>query len=142
MDFIDSVVLRESGLGRIVLFYSICKRVTPDISRVAVQLVSTWSRPIIKRPASFRERVVPVTQVDEVTPTRENLNSILARAKANEKGRRRTNAVMIPVAERGVYNVAPKSMNRANPSVEIDIERRRMNAERLRSLTRKVANKP
>jgi transcription factor SPN1 len=145
MEFIDSAVLRESGLGRIVLFYSICKRVTPDISRIATSLVSTWSRPIIKRPSSFRERLVPVAQGDDTNASmRENLNSILARAKENEKGRRRTNAVMIPVAERGVYAVAPQSgsqMGRGNSSVDVDIERRRKNAERLRSLTRKVANK-
>ncbi|KAJ3488167.1 hypothetical protein NLJ89_g11642 [Agrocybe chaxingu] len=62
MEFIDSAVLKESGLGRIVLFYTKCKRVTPDIARTANDLVSVWSRPIIKRSASYRDRIVPVAQ--------------------------------------------------------------------------------
>lgn len=144
MEFIDSAVLKESGLGRIVLFYIKCKRVTPDIKRIANELVSTWSRPIIKRSASYRDRIVPTApEFAEETQHRggEKLNAILARAKENEKGRVRKNAVMIPQRELGSYTVAPKmnaGIGRGNITVDADIERRRKNAERLRSLTRKV----
>ncbi|PPQ83790.1 hypothetical protein CVT26_004880 [Gymnopilus dilepis] len=145
MEFIDSAVLKESGLGRIVLFYTKCKRVTPDISRIANDLVSTWSRPIIKRSASYRDRVIPVAQEGNVDMRAgEKLNAILARAKQGEKGRVKENAVMIPQRSLGTYTVAPKSnagINRGSISVDVDIERRRKNAERLRMLTRKVTNK-
>jgi len=146
MDFIDSAVLKESGLGRVVLFYTKCKRVTPDIGRIANDLVSTWSRPIIKRSASYRDRIVPVAQEGGDVDMRagERLNAIMARAREAEKGRVRRNAVMIPQSSLGTYTVAPKSnagISRGNMSVELDIERRRKNAERLRSLTRKVAMK-
>lgn len=148
MEFIDSAVLKEAGLGRIVLFYTKCKRVTPDVHRIAHDLVSMWSRPIIKRSASFRDRVVPVAQDGEEgtggAGRGERLNAILARAKESEKGRVRTNAVMIPRSELGNYTIAPKSnagVTRGNASVDMDVERRRKNAERLRSLTRKVAMK-
>jgi transcription factor SPN1 len=146
MEFIDSAALKESGLGRIVLFYTKCKRVTPDITRIAKELVSMWSRPIIKRSASYRDKIVPTAPEfgDDAGGAHkggEKLHSILARAKENEKGRVRTNAVMIPQRELGSYTVAPKvnaGIGRANISVDADIERRRKNAERLRSLTRKV----
>ena len=147
MEFIDNAVLKESGLGRIILFYTKCKRVTPDITRIANELVSTWSRPIIKRSASYRDRIVPTApEVGEDGAGSqhrggERLNAILARAKENEKGRVRKNAVMIPQRELGSYTVAPKmnaGIGRGNNSVDADIERRRKNAERLRSLTRKV----
>ena len=147
MEFIDSAVLKESGLGRIVLFYTKCKRVTPDISRIAKELVSTWSRPIIKRSASYRDRIVPTAPEfgEDGMGTQhragEKLNAILARAKETEKGRVRKNAVMIPQRELGSYTVAPKmnaGIGRGSLSVDADIERRRKNAERLRSLTRKV----
>ncbi|KAJ7593332.1 hypothetical protein C8J56DRAFT_1003110 [Mycena floridula] len=137
MEFIDSSVLKEAGLGRIVLFYTKCKRVAPFIHKIANELVSMWSRPIIKRSASFRDKVIPVAQQTEdgTTIRVERLNTILARAKESEKGRARTNAVMIPRSELGSYTVAPKS-NAAvvRDSVGVDTERRRKNAERLRSL--------
>ncbi|KAJ2926812.1 hypothetical protein H1R20_g10281, partial [Candolleomyces eurysporus] len=143
MEFIDSSVLKESGLGRIVLFYTKCKRVHPDIARIAGDLVSIWSRPIIKRSASYRDRIIPVASSGE-EPLRaaERLNAILARAKEADKNRVRKNAVAIPQRELGNYTVAPKqSMSRSSTSVDVDVERRRKNAERLRSLTRKVNQK-
>lgn len=147
MDFIDAPVLKESGLGRIILFYTKCKRVTSDIQRIANDLVSIWSRPIIKRSASYRDRVVPVVaDGDGPGDARggERLNAILARAKESEKGRVRKNAVSIPQRDLGSYTVAPKTTSgimRGNVSVDVDIQRRRNNAERLRMLTRKVTQK-
>ncbi|TFK18124.1 transcription factor iws1 [Coprinopsis marcescibilis] len=142
MEFIDSAVLKESGLGRIVLFYTKCKRVTPDIARIADELVSVWSRPIIKLSASYRDRIIPTAASDQADGrTGERLNQILARAKVNEKGRVRKNAVMIPQPELGNYTVAPSataSLSRINTSVDEDIARRRRNAERLRQFTRKA----
>lgn len=142
MEFIDTAVLKESGLGRIVLFYTKCKRVNPDIARIANDLVSTWSRPIIKRSASYRDRIIPTAATGEGDlRAGERLNAILARAKASEKNRVRKNAVSIPQRELGNYTVAPKtsSSSRANAvSVDVDVERRRKNAERMRTLTRKV----
>jgi transcription factor SPN1 len=146
MEFIDSEVLKESGLGRIVLFYTKCKRVTPEIARIAESLVSSWSRPIIKRSASYRDRVIPLAPEGDGEGTRtggERLNAILARAKESEKNRVRKNAVSIPQRELGNYTVAPRTngLSRTNISVEQDIDRRRKNAERLKTLTRKLSQK-
>lgn len=147
MEFIDSSVLKESGLGRIVLFYTKCRRVTPDITRIADELVSTWSRPIIKRSASYRDRVIPTADQGAGAGDMragEKLGAILARAKEAEKTRVRKNAVMIPQRELGNYTVAPKamgSMSRTHASVDEDVMRRKRNAERLRHLTRKVTAK-
>ncbi|KAJ8587776.1 transcription factor iws1 [Rhizopogon salebrosus TDB-379] len=144
MEFIDSTVLKESGLGRIVLFYTKCKRVTTDVQRTANELVSTWSRPIIKRSASYRDRVVPIAEEDGTERTNERLNAILARAKEGEKNRIRKNAVMIPQKSIGTYTVAPRTSTggpKNNASVDTDIVRRKMNAERLRTLSRKMATR-
>ncbi|KAJ7678932.1 transcription factor iws1 [Mycena polygramma] len=147
MEFIDSAVLKESGLGRIVLFYTKCKRVTPDIKRIADELVSTWSRPIIKRSASYRDRIIPTAQQGETENTGRNperFNAIMAKGRLLDKDRVRKNAVAIPRSELRNYTVAP-NMNagvmRSNTSVDVDIERRKKNAERIRSLTRKVTMK-
>ncbi|KAI0065326.1 hypothetical protein BV25DRAFT_1822483 [Artomyces pyxidatus] len=139
---IDTAVLKDSKLGRVILFYTKCKRVTPDIARIANALVSSWSRPIIKRSASYRDRAIPMAEdaVDDV-PRTERLNAILARAKEGERNRTRKNAVMIPQRELGTYTVAPKAnlgVLKNNLSVDLDTERRKRNADRLRSLTRKM----
>ncbi|KAJ3886566.1 transcription factor iws1 [Lentinula edodes] len=159
MEFIDSSVIKESGLGPLVLFYTKCQRVQPDVKRVANELVSIWSRPIIKRSASYRDRVVPTMNnmdVDDGAPGSqslsqsqsqyrpEKLNAILARAREEDKNRIRKNAVSIPQSSLGTYTVAPKNnagLAKMNASVDNDVERRKKNAERLRSLTRKVAGK-
>ncbi|KAH9903066.1 hypothetical protein C8Q73DRAFT_750649 [Cubamyces lactineus] len=149
MDFIDSNVLKEAKLGRVVLFYTKCKRVTPDIQRAANDLVSAWSRPIIKRSASYRDRVIPTAPADGEggaggARAGERLNAILARAKESEKNRVRKNAVMIPQSQLGSYTVAPRSnagFTKNNMAVDVDIQRRKQNQERLKSLTRKMAGK-
>jgi transcription factor SPN1 len=146
MKFIDASVLKESGVGRIILFYTKCKRVTPEITRTAKALVLTWSRPIIKRSASYRDRIVPVAAEgdDMDRPGAARLNQILAKAREEEKGRVRRNHVMIPHREGGAYTVAPRvnaGIRGSNVSVDNDIRRRKANAERLRTLTRKVTVK-
>ncbi|KAL4252254.1 RNA polymerase II Transcription Factor IWS1 [Abortiporus biennis] len=143
MDFIDTNVLKESRLGRVIIFYTKSKRVTPDIARMANDLVSSWSRPIIKRSASYRDRVVPMAQAGYGEGKGgERLNQILARAKESDKNRVRKNAVMIPQRELGSYTVAPRSsLSKGNVSVDVDIERRKKAAERMRSLTRKITTK-
>ncbi|KAF8126903.1 transcription factor iws1 [Boletus edulis] len=145
MEFIDSAVLKESGLGRIVLFYTKCKRVYPDMQRIANDLVCTWSRPIIQRSASYRDRVVRITEEVVTERTNERLNTILARAKEGEKNRIRKNAVMIPQRDIGTYTVAPRAnagVMKSSQTVETDIARRKLNAERMRSLSRKISTKP
>lgn len=141
MEFVDAPVLKESGLGRVVLFYTKTRRAAPDVARTANALVSAWSRPIIKRSASYRDRVVPTAEGGAGAGGGERLNAILARAREGEKGRVRKNAVAVPQRELGSYTVAPQAnagTMRGNVSVDVDVERRRKNAERLRSLTRKV----
>ena len=144
--YIDTNSLKESGLGRVVLFYTKCRRVTQSIQRIANELVSQWSRPIIKRSASYRDRQVPTINFD-VEPSAgrgEKLNTILARARKEEEGRVRKNAVMIPTTIRKVYTVAPKEnagLSKASASSNTDFERRRRTAERMRAMMRKGQSK-
>jgi hypothetical protein len=81
--YIDTNTLKDSGLGRVVLFYTKCKRVTSAIQRQAVSLVSVWSRPIIKRSASYVRSIIvsfvslltegnPLYSVTATSPSRQN----------------------------------------------------------------------
>ncbi|SGY39984.1 BQ5605_C003g02304 [Microbotryum silenes-dioicae] len=53
---IETSALKSSGLGKIVYFYTKCKRVEPTIGRMANQLVSDWMRPIIRRSKAFVDK--------------------------------------------------------------------------------------
>ncbi|GAA5887017.1 hypothetical protein JCM6882_009417 [Rhodosporidiobolus microsporus] len=53
---IETSALKSSGLGKIVYFYTKCKRVDPAVARVANQLVSDWMRPILRRSKAFVDR--------------------------------------------------------------------------------------
>ena len=48
--------LRESGIGKILLFYQKSKRVEPKIKRVADKLISDWTRPIIGASDNYRDK--------------------------------------------------------------------------------------
>lgn len=52
--------LRESGLGRIVIFFARRSQETPDIQRLAKDLISRWSRPVL---AGAGERLMARTRM-------------------------------------------------------------------------------
>ncbi|KAK4047842.1 Transcription factor iws1 [Microbotryomycetes sp. JL201] len=56
---IETSALKSSGLGKIVYFYTKCKRVEPYIARMANQLVADWMRPIIRRSKTMADRERP-----------------------------------------------------------------------------------
>jgi len=134
--YIDTNSLKDSGLGRVVIFYTKCKRVTPHISRIANTLVTAWSRPIIKRSASYRDRHVPIAAESDQPAHRPKLHEILKRAENESKHSR----ARLPQSTIGSYQVAPRSAMK-NPSVEAELERRRRNAERMRAMTRHMKGK-
>lgn len=139
--YIDTNTLKDSGLGKIVLFYTKCKRVTPHIQRQADVLVANWSRPIIKRSASYRDRAIPTADLEGTQPRTEKLNVLLARAAADAPQRARKNAVRIPESALGRYTVAPKSgpgVVAGGASVQADVERRKHNQDRIRTMQRKL----
>jgi transcription factor SPN1 len=62
---IDAQTLKESYLGRVVLFYTKAPRVQGPIKRQADNLVQAWSRPILGRSSDMRNRkVVNIKDLD------------------------------------------------------------------------------
>ncbi|KIY69105.1 transcription factor iws1 [Cylindrobasidium torrendii FP15055 ss-10] len=139
LEFIDSAVLKESGLGRIVMFYTKCARVTDDIKRTANSLVMIWARPIIKRSSSYRDRSLPTVQVDKTAGV--TLSQIMARAKQDDKNRTRKNAASIPYADVRTYTVAPVPSLRRDATIDNDSARRRNNNARLKTLKSRISQK-
>ncbi|KAJ1960652.1 Transcription factor iws1 [Dispira parvispora] len=73
--------LRESGMGRIVTFFTKCPRVSQKIQRIAEELVGKWSRPIIRRSADYRDRRLQTSRDHYgpamTTPQRSNTSDLL-----------------------------------------------------------------
>lgn len=86
---IETSALKSSGLGKIVYFYTKCKRVEPSIQRVADQLVRDWMRPILRRSKTFKDRNQDVEE--DYAPTRVQARMI---AKQNEPDSARRHARM------------------------------------------------
>ncbi|GAK66091.1 transcription factor iws1 [Moesziomyces antarcticus] len=99
---IDTISLKMSGLGKVVVFYSMCNRVEPSIKRSAEHLIEVWSRPVLKRSSSYRDRHVASAEWNP---------DVLARTPATasqivDNGRRN---VGIPQAVTAGFRVAPQS---------------------------------
>ena len=138
---IDTETLRESGLGRIVLFYTKCKRVTQPIQRIASQLVEEWSRPILKRSASYRDRFIPVASQEDIEGLRTvqlpKLNAILNKAREEaDPARLKKHSASVPERTLMTFTVAPKmhsSLLQRNPHDDA-LAARRSNKELLKRL--------
>lgn len=104
--------LRESGVGKVVYFYTLSnKRVEKSIARMADNLVSTWSRPIIKKSKSYRDRAV----VEMEYRGRDDLSDISssqvsAQVESDPHMRRKyAQHARIPQSVQAAYTVAPRS---------------------------------
>ncbi|GAA5913226.1 transcription factor SPN1 [Sporobolomyces salmoneus] len=111
---IETSALKSSELGKVVYFYTKCKRVDPAIARLANQLVSDWMRPILRRSKAFVDR--EVEQGGSSRHARFGSSSFEAAQKAAQAkqveggaaagGQRRAR---IPEAMTATFTVAPRS---------------------------------
>lgn len=134
---IDTQSLKSSELGKIVLFYTKCKRVDPTIKRLADNLVSksilaprlflalsssniagihascfmvaTWLRPIIQRPVSYRSRAPLPQSSGHGDPEIINPGSQPAAPIASGSGNQtnRTQRARIPDTIHQAFHIAP-----------------------------------
>lgn len=56
--------LKESGLGRVVIFYTKSKRVEPQLARLADRLIAEWTRPIIGASDNYRDKRIMQLEFD------------------------------------------------------------------------------
>lgn len=104
----DFTHLQESGIGKIVMFYTKDARPERHIKREAEKLVRDWSRPILGRSDDYRSKDIPIADGSRPLPTTRrphkdsNAPNPLA-APARDTGRARA---MIPTAQS--YDIAPK----------------------------------
>ncbi|GAA5869505.1 hypothetical protein JCM16303_000493 [Sporobolomyces ruberrimus] len=110
---IETSALKSSELGKVVYFYTKCKRVDPAIARLANQLVSDWMRPILRRSKAFVDREVEQGGTRHARFGSSTFEAAQAAAQAEpveggmaSGGQRRAR---IPQAMTATFSVAPRS---------------------------------
>lgn len=64
--------LKESGLGRVMIFYTKSKRVEPQLARIAERLIAEWTRPIIGASDNYRDKRIESLEFDYEKLRRKN----------------------------------------------------------------------
>lgn len=107
--------LRESGIGKILLFYQKSKRVEPKIKRVADKLISDWTRPIIGASDNYRDKQFHSIDYDalkhrkKLKATAEKIHIDNSEKTIYEQQAARRNRAAAPVPTVTDYKFAPKS---------------------------------
>ncbi|KAG1180195.1 hypothetical protein G6F70_000366 [Rhizopus microsporus] len=103
--------LRESGVGKIVYFYTKCSRVEQHIKRKADQLVAKWSRLVIKRSENYKERRHAVQELrhEDIIQKRRKYKREDEPEEESVGGSRLH--VRIPQAVAADYDIVPQSID-------------------------------
>jgi transcription factor SPN1 len=111
--------LIASGIGKVVLFYTKSPRPERHIKRQASHLVAEWSRPILKRSADYRKRVLQEAEFDPTMVQRPRTQAAGSQATTAETSAQIRARLLAPPPrqpnrarmETGVtsYNIVPKS---------------------------------
>ncbi|KAI8060089.1 hypothetical protein BC940DRAFT_371553 [Gongronella butleri] len=105
--------LRESGIGKIVLFYKKSPRVEQPVQRKAEHLIAKWTRLVLRRSENYRDRshqVEEYTEDDRLQPRRKVFRPEDA-AKDIDYSRM---MVSVPRPVAPDYDIAPRSTVRAD----------------------------
>ncbi|KAJ2547699.1 Transcription factor iws1 [Coemansia sp. RSA 1933] len=111
--------LRESGIGKIILFMSRCPRISENNRRTCEQFVQQWSRMVLRLSSDYRDRRVKEAAVDldhrrytARRPARSNESALTPGRIRIESGMGKDgerNTAIIPQRVSGDYNVMPVS---------------------------------
>lgn len=82
---IETVHLRESGIGRIVMFYYQRKAESLEIRKLAGDLITTWSRPILGTSLNYSEMIQSVTTSRDEKDGNNHSNDPLAAAASMKR---------------------------------------------------------
>lgn len=75
--------LKESGLGRVMIFYTKSKRVEPQLARLAEKLIAEWTRPIIGASDNYRDLRITKLEFDSEQLRKKNTLDSAKRKKRN-----------------------------------------------------------
>ncbi|KAK4516720.1 uncharacterized protein ATC70_011698 [Mucor velutinosus] len=106
--------LRESGVGKIVYFYTKSPRIEPTMKRKADQLVAKWSRLVIKRSENYKERRPAVQEYRQEDALHQRKRYRRPAEEPEEDKQENRHFVRVPQAVAADYDVAPQSTVRTD----------------------------
>lgn len=105
--------LVASGIGKVLVFYQRSKRTEPNLKRIVDRLISDWTRPILNKSDSYKDRTIRFHDYNK----NKYANQLLSQRKRNkpkesktlyEESAERRNRAAIPAARTTAYKIAPK----------------------------------
>ncbi|GAA6052570.1 hypothetical protein JCM3770_003248 [Rhodotorula araucariae] len=106
---IETSALKSSELGKVIYFYTKCKRVDPSIARMASQLVGEWMRPILRRSKAFVDRDLGAAHSSYGGSSHAAAAALGRGDGGAENAAQATRHARIPQALTATYAVAPSS---------------------------------
>lgn len=108
--YIDTTSLKMSGLGKLMLFYTKKKGVDKNIRRIAERLIESWSRPILKRSSSYRDRQQAIREYTADSSIRNSQRSLASQKAAAQAASQASIRARIPESVTGnAFRYAPVS---------------------------------
>ncbi|KAG0634659.1 hypothetical protein HOY80DRAFT_985443 [Tuber brumale] len=101
--------LRESGIGKVVMFYTKDKRPQLHIKREANRLVRDWSRPILGRSDDYHSREIPTAHDGDSRLPRLKQRGDIEEVNPLAPPDRNKNRTRVPQAMPRSYEIAPAS---------------------------------
>ncbi|KAH0610830.1 uncharacterized protein H6S33_011257 [Morchella sextelata] len=108
--------LRESGVGKVVMFYTKDKRPQLHIKREADRLIGEWSRPILGRSDDYHSREIPVAGRDHGFAPRPRQRPDEEEHNPLAPPQRNQNRTRVPQAMPRSYEIAPQNRVVSGPN--------------------------
>lgn len=104
--------LVASGIGKVLVFYQRSKRTEPTLKKIVDKLISEWTRPILNKSDSYKDRTIKFNDynkskyTNQLSSTKKNKN--VEPKSLYEQQAERRNRAAIPSARTTAYKIAPK----------------------------------
>lgn len=125
------------GIGKVLVFYQRLKRTEASLKRIVDRLISDWTRPILNKSDSYKDRTIAFSAYDKKRYANQLLSQRVKSKEVKtlyEVNAERRNRAAIPLARTTAYKIAPQ--------VDRDLLRtnRNQSDERFKSIQLKMTN--
>lgn len=129
--------LVASGIGKVLVFYQRSKRTEPTLKKIVDRLISEWTRPILNKSDSYKDRTIKFNDYNKSKYTNQlsslKKNKTVEAKSLYEQQAERRNRAAIPSARTTAYKIAPK----VDPSL---LMRQQRGGEMFNRINRKMTN--
>ncbi|KAI5960208.1 IWS1 [Candida pseudojiufengensis] len=102
--------LVASGIGKVLVFYQRSKRTEPQLKKIVDRLIGDWTRPILNKSDSYKDRAVQFGEYNRVRYSNK-LSTHHKKSEAKtlyEQNAERRKRAAIPTARTAAYKIAPR----------------------------------